>query len=72
MALDVFWGSTNISGLCNARSSNSGFRTTVWIAIFAVFGVLTFTSLRDVIDDYLRYPVETFVTVEHRNQVYEK
>ena len=68
-ALDVFWERTNISGLCNAKSSNSSFQTTAWMVIFAVFTVFTFTGLRDVIDDYLTYPVETFVTVEHRNQV---
>ena len=70
-ALDVFWERTNISGLCNAKSSNSSFQTTAWMVIFAVFTVFTFTGLRDVIDDYLTYPVETFITVEHRKQVYK-
>jgi hypothetical protein len=68
---DEFWQRTNISGMCNARSSNSGFRRNVWMLIFAVFTILTFTGLSDVIKDFQRYPVTTSVHVEHRNQVCE-
>ena len=67
---DEFWERTNISGMCNARSSKSGFRTKLWMIIFAVFTVLTFTGISNVIEDFSRYPVVTFVTVEHNNQVH--
>ena len=66
---DEFWKKTNIEGMCNARSSNSGFRRMIWMVIFAVFASLTFTGLRDVIKDFGSYPVVTSVTVEHRSQV---
>ena len=66
---DDFWKRTNISGMCNARSSNSGFRRKFWMAIFALFSILTFTGLKDVINDFWSYPVITSVTVKHQNQV---
>ena len=67
---DVFWQRTNISGLCNAKISNSGFRRYVWIVVFVLFSFLTLTGLINVIDDYMHHPVLTSVTVEHGNQVY--
>ena len=66
---DKFWERTNISGMCNARSSNSVFRANVWMVIFAVFTCLTFYGLSNVIEDFYRYPVVTSVTVEHKNKV---
>ena len=66
---DAFWKRTNISGMCNARNSESGFRRNVWMLIFAIFTILTFTGLSNVIEDFQRYPVATSVHVEHQNQV---
>ena len=67
----VFYKRTNIIGICNASSSNSGFRSKIWMAIFATFAALTFTGLKDVIDEIMSYPVITLVTVENRNQVHK-
>ena len=67
---DEFWKKTTISGLSNARKSNSGFRRSVWMLMLAVFVGLTITGLSNVIDDFKSYPITTSVTVEHRNQVY--
>ena len=66
---DEFWKKTTISGLSNARKSNSGFRRWVWMVMLAVFTVLTITGLKTVIDEFQSYPITTSVTVEHRNQV---
>ena len=68
---DDFWKRTNISGMCNARSSHSNFRRILWMIVFAVFTILTFTGLRNVIDEIMSYPVITLLTVEHQNQVRE-
>ena len=68
---DDFWERTNISGLCNARSSNSGFRRNFWMQIFAIFTIITFTGLNNVIEDFQIYPVATSVYVEHHSQVFK-
>ena len=70
--LDQFWKRTNISGMCNARSSSSRFRTYFWMTIFAVFLGFTCNGIVDVFYDFYSYPVVTKVTVEHRNQVSHK
>ena len=66
---DEFWKRTTISGMSNARKSNSGFRRTIWMTFFAIFTVFTFIGLSNVIDDYKTYPVTTSVTVKHNDQV---
>ena len=66
---DEFWKRTTISGMSNARKSNSGVRRAIWMTLFAVFAILTFTGLSNVIGDFKRYPVTTSVTVKHNDQV---
>ena len=66
---DNFWKRTTISGLSNARKSNSGFRRTIWMTLLTVFSILTFNGLSNVIDDFKRYPITTSVTVKHNDQV---
>ena len=66
---DEFWKRTTISGMSNARKSNSGFRRTIWMTFFAIFTIFTFIGLSNVIDDYKTYPVTTSVTVKHNDQV---
>ena len=66
---DEFWKKTTISGLSNARKSNSGFRRWVWMAMLAIFSILTIIGLSNVIDDFNSHPITTSVTVQHRNQV---
>ena len=66
---DDFWKRTTISGLSNARKSNSGLRRAVWLTLLSVFSILTFTGLSNVINDFYRYPITTSVTVEHNTQV---
>ena len=68
-AWNEFWAKTNISGICNARTSNSESRRNFWIVIFALFIILTFTGLRNVIDEITNYPVITLLTVKNQNQV---
>ena len=66
---DEFWKRTTISGMSNARKSNSGIRRAVWMSFFAIFSIFTFIGLSNVIDDYKTYPVTTSVTVKHNDQV---
>ena len=70
-AWDAFWKRTSISGINNAGSSASGFRRWIWMVIFVLFIALTFTGLKDVIDEFWSYPVLTSVTVKHHNQVHK-
>ena len=67
----AFWEKTNISGICNARTSNTASRRNFWIVIFALFTILTFTGLKNVIDEITNYPVITLLTVKNQNQVSE-
>ena len=64
-----FWQQTSISGISNARGTRSVWRRNLWLLIFAIFTILTITSLQSVIKDFISHPVTTFVTVKHHNQV---
>ena len=66
---DDFWKRTTISGLSNARKTNSGLRRGIWMTLLAVFSILTFSGLSNVIEDFQSYPVTTSVTVKHNDQV---
>ena len=64
-----FWQKTNISGICNARDTSTEWKKKLWILIFVTFTLGTIVGLSGVLKDYLSYPVITYVTVEHHNQV---
>ena len=60
---------TSISGVSNAGISTSFFRRTCWMVVFTFFSLLTVMGLKNVIDDYLAYPVTTSVEIKHQNRV---
>ena len=64
-----FWQKTNISGICNARDTSTGWKKKLWILVFVGFTISTIIGLSGVLKDYVSYPVITYVTVENHNQV---
>ena len=68
---DAFWQETSISGVNNAgKARTSVVRRICWILIFIAGAMATAFSLQIVISEYLRYPVTTTVTIEHKDKVY--
>ena len=69
-AWDGFWQRTNIVGINNAGNSRkSVLRKIIWIAIFCTFLVFTILGVLKVVKEFLNYPVDTKVVVEHSNWV---
>ena len=69
-AWDGFWQRTNIAGINNADNSRkSVLRKIIWIAIFCTFLAFTIVGVLKVVKEFLSYPVDTKVVVEHSNWV---
>jgi hypothetical protein len=70
LAWDGFWQRTNIAGINNAgNSGKSVIRKIIWIAIFCTFSGFTIYGVSMVVKEYLSYPVDTKVVVEHLDRV---
>ena len=67
---DEFWQKTNICGISNAGNArNSVVRRIIWIIIFCVSTGFTIWGVKDVIEEYREYPVDTLVAVKHLDRV---
>ena len=67
---DRFWQKTNICGINNAGNSrDSLLRRIVWIVIFCAFSIFTAYGVLKVVQDFLAYPVDTKVVVQHSDWV---
>ena len=67
-----FWQRTDISGMTNAREAQSSLRKKIWMVLFTVFSLLTFSAMYHVFHDYSLHPVTTSITVKYQNQVVKK
>ena len=60
---------TSISGAANAVRSEHPVRKACWVFIFIVCLAATVWSVWAVVADYLTYPVDTTITLQHQSRV---
>jgi hypothetical protein len=60
---------TNIEGINNAGRSREKIRIITWAVIFIFLLGLTFNDIRQLVDEYLDYPVDVSTTLEHENAI---
>ena len=67
---DQFWQNTGIGAVSNAgRANNSPLRRAIWVIVFCIFGGISAYNLIDVIDNYMKFPTSTSLTIALKTKV---